>query len=51
MKRRSTPKTKAGQYMCHECGRIFDDKKAVDRHIRMEHEPYERTIYGYSNEY
>jgi len=50
-KRRSTPKTKAGQYMCHECGKIFNDKKSVDKHIRMEHEPYERNIYGFSNEY
>jgi len=51
VKRRSTPKMKAGQYMCHECGEVFNDKKSVDRHIRMAHEPYERTIYGYSHEY
>ena len=39
VKRKSTPETKAGQYMCPECGQIFDDKKSVDIHIHMMHEP------------
>jgi uncharacterized C2H2 Zn-finger protein len=38
IKRRSTPETKAGQYMCPECGQIFDTKKEVDRHLNMMHE-------------
>ena len=39
VKRKSTPETKAGQYMCPECGQIFNDKKSVDSHINMMHEP------------
>ncbi|HUJ85145.1 MAG TPA: hypothetical protein VLV84_06020 [Candidatus Acidoferrales bacterium] len=38
-KRKITPKTKAGQYMCPECGKIFEDKKSVDTHIYGKHEP------------
>ena len=37
-KRKITPQTKAGQYMCAECGQIFDTKKEVDAHISMTHE-------------
>jgi rubrerythrin len=39
VKRKSTSETKAGQYMCPECGQIFNDKKSVDSHIHMMHEP------------
>jgi predicted RNA-binding Zn-ribbon protein involved in translation (DUF1610 family) len=28
--RKITPKTKAEQYMCPECGKIFEDKKSFD---------------------
>ncbi len=38
-KRKITSKTKAGQYMCPECGKIFEDKKSVDTHIYGKHEP------------
>ncbi len=38
IKRRSTPETKAGQYMCPECGQIFNNKKEVDRHIHLTHD-------------
>ncbi len=37
--RRITPKTRAGQYMCPECGKIFENKKSVDSHIYSKHEP------------
>jgi uncharacterized C2H2 Zn-finger protein len=37
-KRKSTPQTKAGQYMCQECGEIFNTKKEVDRHLYVMHE-------------
>jgi uncharacterized C2H2 Zn-finger protein len=40
IKRRSTPETKAGQYMCPECGKIFDGKKEVNNHIQKMHEPF-----------
>ena len=43
VKRRSTPETKAGQYMCPECGQIFDTKKEVDSHLNMMHEPHLRS--------
>jgi uncharacterized C2H2 Zn-finger protein len=33
------PNTKAGQYMCPECGQIFDTKKEVDSHFQMIHNP------------
>jgi len=46
IKRRSTPETKAGQYMCPECGQIFDTKKEVDSHLNMMHEPHLRTVHG-----
>jgi hypothetical protein len=38
IKRKFTPETKAGQYMCRECGQIFNTKKEVDKHIRTVHE-------------
>jgi hypothetical protein len=38
VKRKSTSETKAGQYMCPECGKIFDDKKSVDKHMHEMHE-------------
>ncbi|MCW4004222.1 MAG: hypothetical protein NWE95_09970 [Candidatus Bathyarchaeota archaeon] len=44
VKRKSTPETKAGQYMCPQCGKIFDTKKQVDRHLCKEHEDHLRTI-------
>jgi hypothetical protein len=37
-KRKSTSKTRAGQYMCPECGQIFETKKEVDRHLYIMHE-------------
>jgi len=40
IKRRSTSQTKAGQYMCPECGQIFDSKKEVDSHLNMMHESF-----------
>ena len=40
IKRKSTSKTRAGQYMCSECGKIFETKKEVDEHIRMKHDIY-----------
>ena len=43
VKRRSNPQTKAGQYMCAECGKIFDGKKEVKNHIQTMHEPFLRT--------
>ena len=46
IKRKSTPQTKAGQYMCSECGQIFDTKIEVDGHIRMLHEPYVSLVHG-----
>jgi len=46
IKRRSTPETKAGQYMCSECGQIFDTKKEVDSHLNMMHEPHLRSVHG-----
>ena len=45
VKRRSTSETRAGQYMCPECGQIFDDKKSVDSHIRMTHDPHFKTLH------
>jgi hypothetical protein len=38
VKRKSTPQTKAGQYMCPECGEVFNTKKHVDRHLYIMHE-------------
>lgn len=46
VKRRSTPETRAGQYMCPECGQIFDTKKEVDSHIHLIHEPHLSTAHG-----
>ena len=38
VKRRAKPGTHAGQYMCVECGEIFDTKKEVDEHRRRCHQ-------------
>jgi uncharacterized C2H2 Zn-finger protein len=38
VKRKSNAQTKAGQYMCPECGEIFNAKKDVDRHLYIMHE-------------
>ncbi len=46
VKRKSTPETRAGQYMCPECGKIFDDKKSVDKHLREMHEEYLLSTHG-----
>jgi hypothetical protein len=46
IKRRSTAETKAGQFMCSECGQIFDTKKEVDSHFYMMHEPNLNTVRG-----
>jgi uncharacterized C2H2 Zn-finger protein len=46
IKRRSTAETKAGQFMCSECGQIFDTKKEVDSHLNMMHEPNLNTVRG-----
>ncbi|MGE5187809.1 MAG: hypothetical protein ACM3JE_02155 [Betaproteobacteria bacterium] len=35
--RRSNPETQAGQYMCPECGKVFDTKIEVDNHIYKKH--------------
>ncbi|MGE5556612.1 MAG: hypothetical protein ACM3UY_10225 [Methanocella sp.] len=44
VKRRSTPTTRAGQYMCAECGRIFDTKNEVDVHIHKKHKPRMKSL-------
>ena len=44
--RRSTPQTKAGQYMCPECGQIFETKVEVDSHSRVIHDTYIKTLRG-----
>jgi len=36
-RRKVTGDTRAGQYMCPECGKIFDTKQEVDNHIRKKH--------------
>jgi hypothetical protein len=46
IKRKITPETKAGQYMCVECGRIFDTKKHVDNHLNIIHNPNRSTVHG-----
>jgi uncharacterized C2H2 Zn-finger protein len=40
VKRKITSQTRAGQYMCPECGKIFDTKKEVENHVRMMHESH-----------
>jgi hypothetical protein len=40
IKRKSTPSTRAGQYMCAECGKIFDNKKELEAHQRNKHDPH-----------
>lgn len=44
VKRRSTTTTRAGQYMCAECGKIFDTKNEVDTHIHKWHKPRMRSL-------
>lgn len=44
IKRRSTPTTRVGQYMCAECGKIFNTKNEVDTHIRKRHKPRMRSL-------
>ena len=44
-KRGSNAETKAGQYICPECGQVFDDKKAVDSHLHMMHEEYHQGMH------
>jgi hypothetical protein len=46
IKLKSTPETKAGQYMCRECGEIFNDKKSVDSHQKIVHNPHYRSTRG-----
>lgn len=46
IKRRSTPETKAGQYMCPECGQIFDSKREVNSHLDIMHEPRLWLLHG-----
>ncbi|MCW3995340.1 MAG: hypothetical protein NWE98_04220 [Candidatus Bathyarchaeota archaeon] len=45
-KRRITPETRAGQYICPECGQTFDAKKEVDSHIHMMHESHLSAVHG-----
>jgi len=35
VKRKSTPQTRAGQYMCKDCGKVFETKKEVEKHMRL----------------
>ena len=44
VKRRSTPNTRAGQYMCADCGKIFDTKTEVDVHIHKAHKPRMKSL-------
>lgn len=44
VKRRSLPVTRAGQYMCAECGNIFDTKKELDIHIHKTHKPRMKSL-------
>jgi uncharacterized C2H2 Zn-finger protein len=44
IKRRSTPETRAGQYMCPECGKIYDTKAEVDVHIHKAHKPRIKSV-------
>jgi hypothetical protein len=46
IKRKSTPETRAGQYMCDECGQIFDTKKQVDNHLYVIHNPHYTRVNG-----
>ena len=46
IKRKITPNTRAGQYMCSECGKIFDTKKEVKNHQRMKHDPHRTNGHG-----
>ena len=46
VKRKSTPQTRAGQYMCPECGKIFNTKKQVNKHLYENHEDHLRIDHG-----
>jgi len=49
VKRRSTPETRAGQYMCAECGKIFDTKAEVDVHRFREHKSRIKSMHNNLN--
>ncbi|MCL5876484.1 MAG: hypothetical protein M1540_01570 [Candidatus Bathyarchaeota archaeon] len=49
VKRRVTPQTRAGQYMCAECGKIFDTKKEVDSHRRKKHGSQLKSVHDALN--
>ncbi|MGD6852088.1 MAG: C2H2-type zinc finger protein [Candidatus Bathyarchaeia archaeon] len=49
VKRRSTPQTRAGQYMCPQCGKVFDTKVEVDSHIRKSHKPKIKSVHDNLN--
>jgi hypothetical protein len=49
VKRRSTPETKAGQYMCAECGKIFETKIEVDSHRRKKHGSHLKSVHDALN--
>lgn len=51
IKRRSTPETKAGQYMCPECGKIFDTGMEVSNHIKKFHKPKIKSVLNNLNGY
>ena len=50
-RRRSTPQTRAGQYMCPECGKVFEAKKEVDEHINKKHGARLNTLYSRLHEF
>ena len=45
-RRKSTPQTRAGQYMCPQCGKVFETKKEVDQHINKKHGRTLKTLYN-----
>lgn len=50
-RRKSTPQTRAEQYMCPECGKVSDTKKEVDAHIRSKHKTkFEKVTEGFFTE-
>ncbi len=36
----------SGEFMCPECGRIFNVKDAVDKHLHSVHAEHLRTMHG-----
>lgn len=36
----------SGEFMCPECGRIFNDKDAADKHLRSVHAEHLRIMHG-----